>query len=294
MKYPCDLIRDIMPLYHDEVASEESRKAVEEHLEECSACKEYYDIMCESDVVEAVAFDEETEKKTADSYQNAYKKIVRKICKSIGVIALIILGVILVLYFLIITYVKFSAAASWEEHRDISEYGVLDDGENIIDGFALYEYTIAGPKYVDNIWPEEITENMNVQDYLLIYYNPWDSNYLSYLVVEYTEEAYEAEVAHLLAYPSTDYIGRYGAKDFERYELLAMQASDSEFIYALTDGENTIIYVAMLFPGYAMDIEYEEYVPEEYLPEGLDISKDNPTRQKVDAAEESLKRYKEK
>ena len=74
MKYPCDLIRDIMPLYHDEVASEESRKAVEEHLEECSACKEYYDIMCESDAVETATYDEESEKKAADSYKKVYKK----------------------------------------------------------------------------------------------------------------------------------------------------------------------------------------------------------------------------
>jgi len=280
MKYPCDLIRDIMPLYHDEVASEESRKAVEEHLEECSACREYYDIMCESDLVETATYDEESEKKAADSYRNAYKKIVRKICKSIGVIALIILGMMLALYIFVIAYVKFSAAASWEEHRDINEYGVLDDGENVIDGFALYEYTIAGPEYVDNIWPEEITENMNIQDYLLIYYNPWDSNYLSYLVVEYTQEDYEAEVAHLLSYPSTDYVGRYGAEGFEKYQLLAMQDSYTGFVYALTDGEDTIIYVGMQFPGYSMDIEYEEYVPNEYLPKGLDLSKDNPTRQK--------------
>ena len=32
MKYPCDLIRDLLPLYQDGVCSEESRAAVEEHL----------------------------------------------------------------------------------------------------------------------------------------------------------------------------------------------------------------------------------------------------------------------
>ena len=38
--------------------------------------------------------------------------------------------------------------------------------------------------------------------------------------------------------------------------------------------------MGMIFPGYSMDIEYEEYMPEEYLPEGLDIGEDNPTKQK--------------
>lgn len=42
MKYPCNLIRDIMPLYHDEVCSAESAVAVEEHMRECSDCREYY------------------------------------------------------------------------------------------------------------------------------------------------------------------------------------------------------------------------------------------------------------
>jgi len=281
MKYPCDLIRDIMPLYHDEVASEESRKAVEEHFEECSVCRGYYDLMCESDAVENAAFDVEVEKKTADSYKNVYKKIVKKICKMLGIVALAIIGVILLLYILVVAYVKISAAASWEEHRDISQYAMLDNGENVLDVFAAHGYSSVGGEYIDRIWPWEITESMNVLDYLLIYYNPWDSNYLGYLVVEYTPEAYEAEVAFLSAYPSDDYLGRYGAEGFSKYELLAMKYTSYEFIYALTDGEDTIIYVGIQFPGYGTDIEYEKYIPEEYLPEGLDISKDNPTRQKI-------------
>lgn len=281
MKYPCDLIRDIMPLYHDEVASEESRKAVEEHFCECQKCKAYYAVMCEADVVETNAFDEETEKKAAASYESVHKKVIKRIGKIIGITALTVIGVILAIYIVVIAYLKFSAEATWEEHHDISEYGMLDNGENMIDKFALYENSIAGPMYIDNIWPETITENMDVQDYLLIYYCPFDSNYLSYLVVKYDETDYEAEITHLAEYPSTDYVGRYGAEGFEKYELLAMQASDDTFVYALTDGENTIIYVGMQFPGYSMDIEYEEYIPEEYLPRGLDLSEDNPTRQKV-------------
>jgi len=39
MKYSCDVVRDLLPLYHDEVCSESSRKIVEEHLAECDLCK---------------------------------------------------------------------------------------------------------------------------------------------------------------------------------------------------------------------------------------------------------------
>ncbi len=108
----------------------------------------------------------------------------------------------------------------------------------------------------------------------------WDANYLGYLTVTYDKEAYAAEVARLLDYPSTEYLGNYGVSGFADYKVLAMHADDSGLVYALTDGKDTIIYVGMIFPGYSMDIEYEEYMPEEYMPEGLDIGENNPTKQK--------------
>ena len=38
MKYECEVIRDLLPLYADDVSSAGSRKMVEEHLEECAEC----------------------------------------------------------------------------------------------------------------------------------------------------------------------------------------------------------------------------------------------------------------
>lgn len=37
-KYPCGLVRDLLPLYRDHVCGEESRRIVEEHLQECGEC----------------------------------------------------------------------------------------------------------------------------------------------------------------------------------------------------------------------------------------------------------------
>lgn len=36
----CDIVRDLLPLYHDGVCSEKSRRAVEEHLTGCAACRQ--------------------------------------------------------------------------------------------------------------------------------------------------------------------------------------------------------------------------------------------------------------
>ncbi len=35
----CDIVRDLLPLYEDGLCSEESRRAVEEHLKTCEACR---------------------------------------------------------------------------------------------------------------------------------------------------------------------------------------------------------------------------------------------------------------
>lgn len=47
MKMPCDLIQDLLPLYHDGVCSPVSREAVEEHLPDCPACQKILDAMDE-------------------------------------------------------------------------------------------------------------------------------------------------------------------------------------------------------------------------------------------------------
>ena len=39
MKYPCELIRDLLPLAADGVCSDASKKAVEEHLMACESCR---------------------------------------------------------------------------------------------------------------------------------------------------------------------------------------------------------------------------------------------------------------
>lgn len=41
-KYPCELIQDLLPLYHDNVCAPETVQAVEVHLQGCEACKEAY------------------------------------------------------------------------------------------------------------------------------------------------------------------------------------------------------------------------------------------------------------
>lgn len=39
MKISCEIIKDLLPLYHDGVCSNDSRAMIEDHLAECDSCK---------------------------------------------------------------------------------------------------------------------------------------------------------------------------------------------------------------------------------------------------------------
>ena len=39
MKISCEIIRDLLPLYHDGVCSNESKQMIEEHLSNCEKCR---------------------------------------------------------------------------------------------------------------------------------------------------------------------------------------------------------------------------------------------------------------
>lgn len=158
-----------------------------------------------------------------------------------------------------------------------------------IDDYQRYIGVNADEEYInkwdmdESIFPQEITENMSVKDYKMVYYNPWDAQYLSYLVVQYDAESYGQELERLKSYSSTEYIGYYGAQGFDdQYDLLAMNADSYQgFVYALTDRKDTILYVEIIFCNYSMNLEYTEYIKEEFLPLGFDATYDNPYRQKM-------------
>lgn len=269
---PCELIRDLMPLCHDGIASNASREAVETHVQECGDCKAYWEKLCGGDQVADYMFDAELSRQAAASYAKVKKKT--SLRNTILIAAAVIAGILLatfgpMLLGLLMMLMVFSNSEI-EVHDNIAEYELYRSGEQAAENYQT--------KWMDeSIFPESITPEMDVQDYKMVYYNPWDANYLGYLVVKYDDAAYAAECARLQAYPSTDYIGYYGVTGEEDYELLAVNADDySGFVYAMTDGAGTIIYAEQMFCNYFMDIPYQDYIPEAYLLDGFDASDENP------------------
>ena len=273
MKIECDIVKDLLPLYVERISSEASNKMIGEHFKECEQCKTMYQKMKSPDI--HIQYN----RAPAESFNNYVKTEKRKVqLKAVAVTIAVVLLIIIIRLAAVGTLVGFLA---W----DSTKAEVYEDTD--VGHYLWYMGEDAKEEYIhkwgmdESIFPEEITGEMNVTDYKMVYYDPWDAQYLSYLVADYDEEHYQSELKRLEDYDSTEYRGYFGAEGFsERYTLLAMEADPSYgLIYALAGEDNQIIYVELIFCNYFMDIDYKNMIHEDYLPIGFDATADNPYRQ---------------
>ncbi len=277
MRVDCDVIRDLLPLYAEDMVSIKSRELIETHFETCEDCRTRYQTM--SDPAPKAEFTMEP----AESFQKYVKKSKRRLVWRVALVTAIIVAALFIVRLIAIGgLVAFlmldSALAPIEVDTDVNNYS-LYIGEN-----AKSEYRDKWGMD-ESIFPAAVTEDMDVKEYKMVYYNPWDAQYLSYLTVEYDDTAYAAELERLQNYTLTDYLGIYSVTGFsEEAPLLAMYADDYQgFVYAIaTPGtERSVTYVEIIFCNYFMDLDYEEYMPAEYFPEGFDATMNNPYEEKM-------------
>lgn len=86
MRFDCKVIEDLLPLYVDNICSEESRKIVEEHLHECEKCKAMIENMV---VIPITPFEKEEYEKTA-IIKKGFKKIHRRWLASLVAVFMLI------------------------------------------------------------------------------------------------------------------------------------------------------------------------------------------------------------
>lgn len=78
MKYPCEMIRDLLPLYIDNVCSEASRKIVEGHLDGCEPCRNCREAMRAAD---SIAKKDSDSMRLANGLMNLKKRVNRRFVK---------------------------------------------------------------------------------------------------------------------------------------------------------------------------------------------------------------------
>lgn len=72
MKYNCEVVRDLMPLWLDDAASEASKKVVLEHMSECNQCVSHYEILSKDIEVE------DNEQEPVNKYTELAKQLKRQ------------------------------------------------------------------------------------------------------------------------------------------------------------------------------------------------------------------------
>lgn len=207
----------------------------------------------------------------------------RKAVKAVKIITIVVMAI--VTHYVVIAVLMFSmvfamfTSAKIEVSTDSAEFNKYIHNDMVKDS----EYRMGTNEQFD-VMPETI--DAKVTEYQLMYYNPWDPQYIVYMTLDYGDK-YDEEIARLKAIGIDDYKGIYTVTgEPEGYDLVAMDSDDYQgFVYAMipedSEGNTKITYCAILFCNYGLDVDVHEYMPDRYLLPGFDASDDNPYRKQM-------------
>ena len=144
MKISCNIIKDILPLYVEDLASEETRKIVEDHMDECNDCKNELEEMKSSNIP---LMDTDTR-----PLEKIRSKMRRKKLQTIIFTTMIILlvAIIMMAFLTAPEYINDASSVSIVENSDGTVVAYFDER---VTGFDINKY---GSEYsitsYDSIW----------------------------------------------------------------------------------------------------------------------------------------------
>ena len=90
-KTDCDIIKDLLPLYEDNICSEKSKDLIEEHLIECEDCREYLESL-HGELPPMEPSSEDTAIDETRFIQRIQRKIARQKLLACGILLLAVLA----------------------------------------------------------------------------------------------------------------------------------------------------------------------------------------------------------
>ena len=139
MNYPCEIIRDLLPLYIEEVCNIETKQAVEKHLAECKKCREYYEAMKSTDGFVENKSDNSEDIKIASGLKNIKNTINKKIRNivlcAVATVIIVIVGFNLLFNVALktISHDDISISADVYSLAELVENSVENDNSNLIE-----------------------------------------------------------------------------------------------------------------------------------------------------------------
>ena len=97
MKNECSVVRDILPLYLENMVSEETAESIKEHLENCPECAAEFEAMKSGKTVEKIGEEVQSdfEAEVLKSIKNIRKKFRKKVLRVGGIIAAILAAILI-------------------------------------------------------------------------------------------------------------------------------------------------------------------------------------------------------
>lgn len=123
MRNECNMIRDVLPLYMDEIASEDTISFVEEHLEKCVACRAELNKMKAPNALETAASDIHT------NDERHLKAFARKWNRKKHIVVIAFVAVLLIVALLgscFVSYLKFDTANPFSAASGFFQITVAD------------------------------------------------------------------------------------------------------------------------------------------------------------------------
>ena len=213
----CNVVRDLLPLYVDDVLSDDSRKVVDDHISDCTECRDLY-LKMRNPVV-----DNDTERYSDG--QEALKKIRRSIIKKRIITALItavcVVTIACSLFYVVVVhekYIPYEEAALYVSDEAIrsnrnfyKSSGVYTpDGETLFMYMTTTMYTEFKGDGIETGWPinsltdDALTmrievDNGNVTEQVCreIYYVPEEEAKQMMQVFKWPENNVEEEIQNL-------------------------------------------------------------------------------------------------
>lgn len=163
MKISCNIIKDILPLYVEVLASEDTRKIVEDHIGECDDCKKEFEEM-KSLTISPMDIDTKPIEKVRDRMRRKNRLTI--ILTTI--ITTIVIAIIIIAYVTAPDYINDPMSVTITENSDGMLIAYFDDR---ITGYEINEYlTDQGYSYNirtwDSIW-DRITSRNRVNSVVL-------------------------------------------------------------------------------------------------------------------------------
>ena len=146
-KIPCEIIRDLLPLYQDDICSEKSRNAIEEHIKECESCRTYLKKMdCEI----PIATDETG---GADEEWKGFREFSEKVSKRLNRRIVMAGGVILLICMMLMVILSSDAVQSYHLSRIAAEDIKVEEVYQLKDG-RLYVHVKSKRRITDLSYPQ--------------------------------------------------------------------------------------------------------------------------------------------